>query len=245
MADRQTDKKPRDRWYWFSITCFDDGEITFCEIPLWPTFVKYIHGGREECPKTKKIHFQGAVQCKTQQRFSAIKKMLPKAHIEPARTEQALLKYAMKKDTAVGEKKSLKNEMPYYTTEMLLRLLAITSPIGSDDFWGRVNRILFAKPYLCGVLAKPDIFRMWKHTRETWITLMTDPETNLLMGEEAIVLQPPTGSGEFISHVPVDNGSDLQEACSETESFRFEEEECPALGTQAQGWEYPTRPRTP
>ena len=135
----------------------------------------------------------------------------------------------MKAETAVGTKAVIANKQPYYTTEMLLRLLAVTSPlIGTDDFWGRVNRILFDKPFLCGVLAKPDIFRMWKHTRETWITLMTDPETNLLMTEEAIVLQPPTGSGEFISHVPVDNGSeDLQEESTdevEEEDFRLEEE---------------------
>jgi len=243
MADtRQTDKAT-----WWSVTAYDEGEQKFIADGTYPGFIEAIHGGLEKCPTTSRIHFQGAVQCKNQQRFSALKKVFPKSHLEPAISKEALRKYCMKAETAVGTKAVIANKQPYYTSEMLLRLLAITTPMldSTDDFWGRVNRIIMSKPYLCGLLAKPDIFRMWKHTRESWVTLMTDPETNLLMTEEAIVLQPPTGSGEFISHVPVDNGADLQEACSETESFRLEEEECPALGTQAQGWEYPTRPRTP
>jgi len=155
---------------------------------------------------------------------------LPTAHLETARHKDKLKSYALKSDTAVGPKTTVKNDKPYYTSEMILRLLAITPALlGQDDFWGRVNRILLDKPFLCGLLAKPDIFRMWKHTREVWITLMTDPETNLLMTEEAIVLQPPTGSGEFISHVPVDNGAeDLQEeASSQACGEACAEEDCP------------------
>lgn len=238
QTDRQTDKAT----YW-CVTAFN-AEIEAMENKsTWPTWVAEVHGGRELCPKTKKLHFQGMVKCKSQQRLSAFKPWLPTAHLEAARQKDALKQYALKAETAVGPKTSVKNEKPYYTTEMILRLLAISQPLlGQDDFWGRVNRILLEKPYLCGLLAKPDIYRLWKNTRETWITLMTDPETNLLMGEEAIVLQPPTGSGELISHVPVDNGSeDLQEeACSEASGP--EEEECaPAHGTQAQGWTYPEK----
>lgn len=72
---------------------------------------------------------------------------------------------------------------------------------------------------------------------------MTDAETNLLMGEEAIVLQPPTGSGDFISHVPVDNGSeDLREEDGSEEACSTKE--CPpAHGTQAEGWTYPEKRR--
>ena len=71
----------------------------------YPAFVRTVHGGREQCSKTNRLHFQGAVQCKEKQRFSALKRWLPTAHLEPARDVKALKAYAMKADTAVGESK--------------------------------------------------------------------------------------------------------------------------------------------
>jgi hypothetical protein len=41
------------------------------------------------------------------------------------------------------------------------------------------------------MLGKPDVWRMFEHTHHVWTELMTDPETNLLLDEGAIVLQPP------------------------------------------------------
>lgn len=196
QTDRQTDKAT-----WWSITAFDEGEIKFLQGTVYPEFIHKIHGGLEKCPDTGRTHFQGAVQCRSQQRFSAIKKMLPKAHIEAAKSAEALRKYAMKADTAIGEKSVRSNSTPYWTMEMIMKLLAITpcpARIVTNDeiFWYKVNFILVQKPYLVGLLAKPDIYRMWKHTSDTWILLMTDPITNQLLEEGAIVLQPPASDPE-------------------------------------------------
>lgn len=198
MADKAT---------WWSITTFDEGEQNHLSGNDYPGFVHRVYGGLEKCPDTERIHFQGALQCKSQQRFSAIKKWLPKAHLEPAVSKDALMKYAMKADTACGSKLIRENKTPYYTLEMLLKLLAI-APDGiyctdwKDRFWYKVRHILRDKPYLVGALVKPDVMRAWEHTNEVWKDAMTHLETGELLGEEAIVLQPPsTQDADLIHHV--------------------------------------------
>lgn len=197
-----------DKVTWWSITTFDKGEQDMLAAGKYPEWVDTLYGGLEECPDTKKIHYQGALKCRSQQRFSAIKKFLPKAHLEPAKQADALKKYAMKQDTAVGDKLARCNTTPYYTLEMLLKLLAITRHTRSlaDDwkmiFWDKVRMILVTKPYLVGALMKPDVIRAWEHTRQVWINHMTDPETNELMGEEAIVLQPLSIEGPLTLNIP-------------------------------------------
>jgi hypothetical protein len=190
---RQTDKST-----WWSITSFDDGEKAYLGGGNFPEWVAAVHGGIEKCPDTGREHFQGALQCRSQQRFSAIKKILPKSHIEPARHAEALRKYAMKVDTAVGEKREITNGTPYYTAEMLQKLIAITPcetgfNCGNlkEQFWSKVRVILITKPYLVGALAKPDTMRIFENTWSVWVEHMTDAETGNLLSEEAIVLQPP------------------------------------------------------
>lgn len=189
---RQTDKST-----WWSITSFDEGEICYLIAGTFPEWVHKVHGGVEKCPDTGREHFQGALQCRSQQRFSAVKRMLPKSHLEPARHSEALRRYAMKADTAVGEKREITNATPYYTAEMLQLLLAITPPESGCDgglkeqFWSKVRVILYTKPYLVGALAKPDTWRIYENTWTVWVTHMTDAETGVMLGEEAIVLQPP------------------------------------------------------
>lgn len=68
-----------------------------------PTWVKKIYGGLEMA-STGQIHFQGHISAKNNVRFSQVKKLLPGAHIELARNFNASIVYAMKSDTAVGEK---------------------------------------------------------------------------------------------------------------------------------------------
>jgi len=191
MADRQTDKAT-----WWSITTFDEGEQGWLKAGVYPGFVKQVHGGLEKCPTSNRIHFQGALQCKAQQRFSAIKAILPKAHIEAAISSEALRKYAMKDETAVEAKKVHTNATPYFTQEMLLRLLAIQPTIyrthdTEKDYWYRANIILLRRPFLVGMLTKPDTYRAWKHTSHTWEVLTTNAETNERQSEESIVLQTP------------------------------------------------------
>jgi len=192
---------------WWSITTFDDGEQKYLSGSQFPEWVARVYGGLEKCPDTGRIHFQGALQCRSQQRFSAIKKWLPKAHLEPAISRDALRKYAMKQETACGPKTAQENKTPYYTLEMLLKLIAI-QPIDLDAidwkkrYWVAVNKILRDKPYLVGALVKPDTMRAWEHTHWVWIDLMTDKESGRMKGEEAIVLQPPSAQdAELISHV--------------------------------------------
>jgi len=193
---RQTDKST-----WWSITAFDDGEKEWLGGGKFPEWVAAVHGGLEKCPDTGREHFQGALQCRSQQRFSAVKKILPKSHIEPAKSAEALRKYCMKAETAVGEKREYTNSTPYWTAEMLQKLLAIT-PVECDAtaldrelpktrFWSKVRVILATKPYLVGALAKPDTWRIYENTWQVWVDHMTNMETNELLGEEAIVLQPP------------------------------------------------------
>ena len=72
QTDRQTDKAT-----WWSLTIYDEKEIAKVEdSDNYPRFVKSISGGMEKCPTTGRLHFQGALQCRSQQRFSAIKDWL-------------------------------------------------------------------------------------------------------------------------------------------------------------------------
>lgn len=88
--------------YW-SVTAFNS-EIELLEKQEYPDFVKKIYGGREKCPKTGTEHFQGMIQCLHQVRLSKLKKWLPTSHLEIAKDKDALEKYVMKSETAVGEK---------------------------------------------------------------------------------------------------------------------------------------------
>ncbi|WP_445727506.1 hypothetical protein, partial [Flavobacterium sp.] len=105
----------------WSITSYDPQEHDKINGEL-PDFVREVHGGLEECPSTKRIHFQGALVTK-HCRFSQVKKWLPKAHIEPAIKKEALIQYAMKEDTSIGEKKKVVNDRPYFSMEKSLELL--------------------------------------------------------------------------------------------------------------------------
>lgn len=191
----------------WSLTAFDKGEQDYLAAGKYPEWVDRVYGGLEECPDTKRIHFQGAVTLKSQQRGSAMKKFLPKANWQVARKPEALKKYAMKAETSAGDKLVRVNATPYYTLEMLLKLIAITRVSENTDdwksiFWQKIRIILVAKPYLVGALMKPDVIRAWEYTRQVWVDHMTDPETNQLLGEEAIVLQPPQANGaDVVVHI--------------------------------------------
>lgn len=176
-----------DRGYWWSITSFDEAEQNEIASQKWPSWVKNIYGGLEECPDTKRVHYQGAIHCRTQQRFSAVKRWLKKAHIELAREPHKLKQYAMKDETAVGEKKVLENLTPFVDNQSALRLLAqeeinnpaeVESTTNTDmdkvmeaKFRVYANRVVFRDPYLVGVMSKPDILRGWKLFGATFVKL--------------------------------------------------------------------------
>lgn len=110
QTDRQTDKATC-----WSVTAFKDPDMTILlEKKDVPDFVKEIAGGLEECPETGRPHFQGFLLLRTQQRMSALKKWLPTSHLEVCRKGAAALKnYAMKSDTAIGEKTEWSNPQQY------------------------------------------------------------------------------------------------------------------------------------
>jgi len=127
---------------WWSITAYNEeleyllalqGGTADC-----PPQIKAIYGGEEECPTTKRRHFQGALNT-PQVRFSAVKKLLPKSHIEPLRSSvEALKRYVLKAETAVGEKRSMKN-YKYYTLESLLTKLAETFVEEMGEEWSIIT----------------------------------------------------------------------------------------------------------
>lgn len=184
MTDRQTDKSTN-----WAVTAFGNDIALLEDVKSYPSYVKKVYGGRELCPESGREHFQGHLQLSTQQRLSAIKKWLPTAHLEIARNFKASVAYAMKADTASGEKNEVINPKPFIDNETALMMLArVEVPDDIEwqtdkSFWFRVKAILRQDTHLCGLFAKPDIYRLWKHTWEVWIEKSA---------EEPIVLQAPT-----------------------------------------------------
>jgi Putative viral replication protein. len=163
---------------WWSVTAFGD-EIELCEGTL-PEFVKEVYGGRETCPETGTLHFQGAIRCFEQVRMSKFKSWLKKAHLEPARSAEALKKYAMKTETAAGDKVVRVNSVPHYLAHEMCLLLAQTSSQTDIGFWPRVNILLVKSPELAGQLMNPSLRNFYEKTEGVWLE------------KAAIVLQQPT-----------------------------------------------------
>lgn len=79
----QSKKKPGKQRNW----CFTDFEMLDWEAIYEENkdFLRYIGFGKETCPKTQRVHYQGWMQFKTQKRMTAIKKVArsKKLHLEP------------------------------------------------------------------------------------------------------------------------------------------------------------------
>lgn len=72
---------------------------------------QWVLEGQYEQGKEGTQHFQGLLRT-PQVRFSAVKKVFPRAHIEVARNASALKVYVHKSDTKVGEFETRKSEIP-------------------------------------------------------------------------------------------------------------------------------------
>lgn len=186
-----------DKSTWWSVTAYNK-EIESCEGTL-PEFVREIHGGREICPSTGRLHFQGAIRCYEQIRLAKFKSWLPTAHIQPCRSTEALKKYVMKKETAVGEKTIRTNPIPHYTAHQICLLLAQTSRQTDTGFWPRAKEILRKSPELAGQLMNPSLRGFYEKTQDVWLE------------QAAIVLQQPTVTPRC------DCGKDECEVCDEQE----------------------------
>lgn len=202
---------------WWSITAYGEN-IERCEGAL-PEWVKAIYGGREECPKTKRIHFQGAIQCHDQVRMSKFRTWVPGAHLEPARSADALREYAMKADTAVGEKIKRENPTKFYKAHEICKMIADTAT--RRDLWGiqpvsqtkeqhykrvygdAIQHILLMAPSLAGQFMNPSLRNFFAITADTW--------RNVILGEsDSITLSPALG----VHECPICNLThDLAEYC--------------------------------
>lgn len=211
-----------DKSTWWSITAWND-EIAKCEGTL-PEFAKAIYGGREIAPSTGKEHFQGALQCFEQIRMAKIKSWLPTAHIEKALKVEALKKYAMKKETASGEKTIRTNPIPHYSAHQICLLLAQTSRQTDTIFWARAKEILRKTPELAGQLMNPSLRNFFEKTQDVW------------MEQAAIVLQQPAGTDTGLEEVSrCACGKDECEVCYEQElsDHSINESEVETQGEQA------------
>lgn len=172
-----------DKSIWWSVTAWTDpsgnwDDIALCEGEL-PEFVRAIYGGREECPETGRLHFQGAVQCYQQQRMAKLKTWLKHTKLQPARSEEALKKYVMKAETAVGPKTIRENPIRHVLAHDMCLLLARQTDSQTTGFWTRVNMILDKSPELAGQLMNPSLRNFYEKTELVWLR------------KAAIVLQQP------------------------------------------------------
>lgn len=177
-----------ERASWWSITINHPTEEDRNRLakPNLPTFVKSIRY-QEEVGKEGTPHIQGAVNT-TQIRFSAIKKWLPRAHIEVARNKEALLNYVQKADTAVAGTQVVV-QADYLAMDKALLAIAsqemdymewVTITNGHDsrekafekyEYWRAVRRILQDRPTAVGLFTNPQMERAWCNTRSVWIEL--------------------------------------------------------------------------
>lgn len=84
--------------------------------------------GQKEKGENGTIHYQIALRTPNQQRFSAVKKAFPRAHIEIARNPIALKQYVQKEETREGE---LPDNSEYYPS--LSKLWDLIYEYGNDN----------------------------------------------------------------------------------------------------------------
>lgn len=119
-----------DRATCWSIT-INNPEKTDYEIPL-PVGWK-LEGQLEKGEETGTLHYQGMLKT-SQVRFSAVKRVFPKAHIEVARNPTALKKYVNKEETRVSTVQSIPTMFEYQTI--------IAGKWVEDEYTARIQRAI-------------------------------------------------------------------------------------------------------
>jgi len=187
-----TDKT--DKATWWSVTAFGEEIPILEDVTSYPDWVAQVYGGREVCPNTNREHFQGAVRLHQQQRFSKLKGWLPTAHWEVAQKIEALKKYAMKEQTAAGEKIIRSSIKKFYTAEAICRL--ITSKVADRQtdrqiqFWHAVNEIIIEDPGMTGQLMNPSLKNFWINTASAWYRLQAAERDSIThVPDDALVVE--------------------------------------------------------
>lgn len=124
----------------------------------------WIVEGQKEEGQNGTPHYQLSVNTRTQQRFTALKKVFPRAHIEAARNPRALKQYVHKEETRVSE---LPNSDKYVTSqkrlwELVVDVLESGEPpkehrieVGTDTpYWSHKFDALKAFDYACDLLIR-------------------------------------------------------------------------------------------
>jgi len=147
----------------------------------------------EVCPETKRKHRQGFLRTHTQQRFSALRKVLPGVHIEVARDWNKLLNYCRKKDTRdlSGARVFQTNvNKPMTMGETLTLLAAYLPTIKYREAWMKIEKKLYTekdeywycvRAYLhatdnhnsIGLFTNPQMLCAWTNTRDYWVARHT------------------------------------------------------------------------
>lgn len=190
MSSKQTNKQTSACSSWWSITAYND-ELEMLkrlqnEGTGFPDFVVKIVGGEEECPKTKRRHFQGALQTKWC-RFTQIKKWLPTAHIEKAYQKEALQRYCMKEETAVGVKTETENEDYINMPNLMTRLIYLHRVNSKElpEVYDKKQCIIEWECLVCEYLKRYGLahislltdqrtFRTWKMTARCLFSMLQD-----------------------------------------------------------------------
>lgn len=187
QTGRQTDKST-----WWSCTAWNDEILLLEDASKYPPDVVKVYGGREICPDTGREHFQGCIQLRKQQRLTWFKAWLPTAHFEPARQKDALKKYAMKTDTASGEKLERTNVIKYYTADEICILVGskveesdiLETPDPKIWFKRSINKLLRENHKLAAQLMNPSLRNFWCDTANVWIDKAKDiSDESLSQGE--------------------------------------------------------------
>lgn len=147
----------------------------------------------EECPETKREHYQGWMQLKQQQRFSWMRKQFPGLHVEIPRNWEALQQYCQKEDTRkVGTTPTIEvNDIPTkygYADEIAKRLprALLGSEPTTEEILDAVQ-VLVRTDIINGrrgvewIAANPDWKVVWKaYGREMYLraTRETDRQTD-------------------------------------------------------------------
>lgn len=175
MANPKPQLDPNRTATWWSVTAFND-EIALCEDPSkYPPWCLRIYGGVEKAGTTGTLHYQGAMQCIGPIRRKQIKSWLKTAHLEQSKKTIALKQYAMKTDTAVGEKLINDNPNPYISADKICDQIADAVHVNlhltdgqTDKFWYGVRKILTSRPEMAGQLMNPSLRNFYIKTESVW-----------------------------------------------------------------------------
>lgn len=177
---------------WWIITAYDKNIEIVENNASYPKCVKAVYGGREQCPTSGRIHYQGAVECHGQQRAAFFRDWLPGVHFEAAKNKDAVKKYCLKADTAVGIKGVIANPEEYMTMDKGMLFLAEvslekdTDPT-NEEYWDLVNMAIRMRPKLISMYAAPAFRTAWNQTRRTWRALVLQARNNESNQDEIII----------------------------------------------------------